>query len=201
LRWLEARPPNLEEARQALGSIVETGLRAGDIVDRIRALIQKAPPRKDRVDLNAAIREVIQLTHGEAMKNGVSVQAQLADGLPLIDGDRVQLQQLVLNLILNAFEAMSGASEGARDLLVSTGKAQSGGVLVAVMDSGPGLGSANLERLFDAFYTTKPGGLGMGLSICRSIIDAHGGRLWASAKVPHGAIFQFVLPAHAGGAS
>jgi signal transduction histidine kinase len=144
---------------------------------------------------------VIQLTRGEAVKNGVSVQAQLADGLPLIHGDRVQLQQVVLNLIINGVEAMSGVSEGARDLLVSTGKAESGGVLVAVMDSGPGLASAHLDRLFDAFYTTKPSGLGMGLSICRSIIDAHGGRLWASANVPQGAILQFVLPAHPVGAS
>jgi PAS domain S-box-containing protein len=201
LRWLGRRPPDLEEVRQALDRIEESGHRGGDIVARIRALIQKAPPRKDRLDLNAAIREVIQLTRGEAVKNGVSVRAQLADGLPLIHGDRVQLQQVVLNLIVNGVEAMSSASEGARDLLVSTAKVDSGGVLVAVMDSGPGLGSANLERLFDAFYTTKAGGLGMGLSICRSIIDAHGGRLWASAKVPRGTVFQFVLPAHPGGAS
>jgi C4-dicarboxylate-specific signal transduction histidine kinase len=196
LRWLGRQPPDLEQVRQTFGAIVEIGHRAGDVVGRIRALIQKAPPRKDRVDLNGAIREVIELTRGEAVKNGVSVQAQLADGLPPIHGDRVQLQQVVLNLIINAVEAMSGVSEGTRDLLISTRKAESGGMLVAVMDSGPGLASANLERLFDAFYTTKPRGLGMGLSICRSIIDAHGGRLWASAKVPRGAILQFTLPAH-----
>jgi PAS domain S-box-containing protein len=196
LRWLGRQPPDLEEVRQTLGAIVEIGHRAGDVVGRIRALIQKAPPRKDRVDLNGAIREVIELTRGEAVKNSVSVRAQLADGLPPIHGDRVQLQQVVLNLIINAVEAMSGVSEGTRDLLISTRKAESGGVLVAVMDSGPGLASASLERLFDAFYTTKPCGLGMGLSICRSIIDAHGGRLWASAKVPRGAILQFTLPAH-----
>jgi PAS domain S-box-containing protein len=201
LRWLGRQPPDLEEARQALSHIEEIGHRAGDVLARIRALTQKAPPRKDRLDLNAAIGEVIELTRGEAVKNGVSVRAQLANGLPLIHGDRVQLQQVVLNLIINAVEAMSGVSEGARDLLVSTGKAGSGGVLVAVIDSGPGLGSASLERLFDAFYTTKPSGLGMGLSICRSIIDAHGGRLWASAKVPQGAIFQFFLPEHQGSAS
>jgi len=201
LRWLEARPPDLEEVRQALDRIVETGRRAGDVVARIRALMRKAPPQKDRVDLNAAIREVIELTRGEAVKNGVSVRAQLADGLPLVHGDRVQLQQVVLNLIINAVEAMGGVSEGARDLLISTWEAESGGVLVAVMDSGPGLAPASLEGLFDPFYTTKPGGLGMGLSICRSIIDAHGGRLWASAKVPRGAILQFILPAHPGSAS
>jgi C4-dicarboxylate-specific signal transduction histidine kinase len=196
LRWLGKQPPDLEEARQALGSIAEISLRAGDVVGRIRALVQKAAPHKDRVDLNAAVREVIELTRGEAVRNGVSVRAQLADGLPPIHGDRVQLQQVVLNLIINAVEAMSDSSEGARDLLISTRKADTGGVLVAVMDSGPGLASASPEGLFDAFYTTKPGGLGMGLSICRSIIDAHGGRLWASANVPRGAALQFTLPAH-----
>ena len=135
------------------------------------------------------------------MKNGISVRTQLADGLPLIHGDRVQLQQVILNLIINAVEAMSGVSEGVRDLLISTGKAESGGVLVAVKDSGPGLAPASLERLFEAFYTTKPDGLGMGLSICRSIIEAHGGRLWASANLPRGASFQFALPAIANTAS
>jgi C4-dicarboxylate-specific signal transduction histidine kinase len=195
LRWLEKRPPDLEEVRLALGRIAEIGHRTGDVVTQIRALIQKAPPRKDRVDLNAAILEVIELARGEAMKNDVSMRIQLTDGLPLILGDRVQLQQVVLNLAINAIEAMSGVGKGGRDLLISTGEAQSKGVLVAVMDSGPGLDSASLDRLFEAFYTTKPGGLGMGLSICRSIIDAHGGRLWASANGCQGAILQFVLPA------
>ena len=195
LRWLGAQPPDLEEVRQALGRIVKDGNRAGDVIDRIRALIKKAPPRKDRLDINEAIREVIALTRGEAVKTGVSVRTQLADGLPLIEGDRVQLQQVVLNLIINAIEAMSGISEGARELLISTGKPSSGGVLVAVQDSGPGLDPASFERLFEAFYTTKPSGLGMGLSICRSIIEAHGGRLWASANEPRGAIFQFLTPA------
>jgi len=201
LRWLGGRAPDLEEVRQALARIIKDGHRAGDVVDRIRALIHKAPPRRDRLDINAAIRELIELTRGEAVKNGVSVRTQLADGLPLIHGDRVQLQQVILNLIINAVESMSGVSEGVRDLLISTGKAESGGVLVAVKDSGPGLAPASLERLFEAFYTTKPGGLGMGLSICRSIIDAHGGRLWASANAPQGAIFQLSLPAHPNSAS
>jgi signal transduction histidine kinase len=201
LRWLGGRAPDLEEVRQALARIVKDGHRAGDVVDRIRALIHKAPPQRDRLDINAAISELIELTRGEAVKSGVSVRTQLADGLPLIHGDRVQLQQVILNLIINAVEAMSGVSEGARDLLISTVKAEPGGVLVAVKDSGPGLAPASLERLFEAFYTTKPDGLGMGLSICRSIIDAHGGRLWASANVRQGAIFQFLLPAHPDSAS
>ena len=137
-----------------------------------------------------AILEVIDLTRGEVVKNGVSVQTQLAEGLPLIQGDRVQLQQVILNLIINAVEAMSAVSEGSRELLIGTGKDAPGGVLVAVRDSGPGLSPAGLERVFEAFYTTKPGGMGMGLSICRSIIEAHGGRMWATADQPQGADFS-----------
>jgi len=194
LRWLGAQPPHLEEARQALGRVVKNGNRAGDVIGRIHALLKKSPPRKDGLEINEAILEVIALTHGEVVKNDVSVQTRLVEGLPPIQGDRVQLQQVILNLIINAIEAMSGTSEGSRELLISTGKADPDGVLVAVRDSGPGVAPASLERLFETFYTTKPGGLGMGLSICRSIIEAHGGRLWATANVPQGAIFQFTLP-------
>ena len=141
---------------------------------------------------------MIELTRSEAATNGVSVQSELAGGLPLIQGDRVQLQQVVLNLIINAAEAMSGASDGSRELLISTGTSDTGDVRVAVRDSGSGLTPAALERLFEPFYTTKPGGLGLGLSICRSIIEAHGGRLSVSANVPRGATFQFTLPVHPG---
>ena len=137
---------------------------------------------------------MIELTRSEATKNSVSVQTELAEGLPLIRGDQVELQQVILNLIVNAIEAMSGMSEGPRELLIATVKSESGDVLVAVRDSGPGLEPIALERLFEAFYTTKPDGLGLGLSICRSIIEAHGGRLWASANTPRGAVFQFTLP-------
>jgi C4-dicarboxylate-specific signal transduction histidine kinase len=195
LSFLARRPPELEEAREALEAIVETGHRADEIVDRIRGLIKKAPPRKECLDINAGIREVIELTSGESVKNGISLQSDLADGLPLIEGDRVQLQQVILNLIVNAVEAMSGASDGTRELLVSSRKADPGGVIVGVRDSGPGLAPEALEHVFDAFYTTKPGGLGMGLSICRSIIEAHGGRLWATRCEPRGALFQFTIPA------
>lgn len=194
LRWLDWRPPDLQEVRQALGRIVEHGNRAADVIGRISALIKKAPPRKDRLEINQTIGEVIELTHGEAAKNGVLVQTELAAGLPLIHGDRVQLQQVILNLIINAIEAMSRVSEGARELLISTRQVDAGGVLVAVQDSGPGLAPASLERLFEPFYTTKPSGLGLGLSICRSIIEGHGGRLWASANVPRGTVFQFTVP-------
>jgi PAS domain S-box-containing protein len=197
LRWLGAQPANLEEARQALGRIIETSHRAGDVVEQIRALIKKEPPRKDRLDINEAIREVVELTRGEAVRNSVSVQARLADDLPLIHGDRVQLQQVMLNLIINAVEAMSGIAEAPRELLITTRFAGSGDVLVSVLDSGPGMAPATVEHLFEAFYTTKPAGLGMGLSICRSIIEAHGGRLWAEANEPRGSIFQFLTPTQA----
>jgi C4-dicarboxylate-specific signal transduction histidine kinase len=195
LRFLDSRPPDLGEVRQALADIVKTSNRASDIIDRIRDLIKKAPPRRDRLEINGAIREVIELARGEAVKNGISVQAELVDGLPLVEGDRVELQQVILNLIINAVEALTGTSQGSRELLITTSQAEPNGVLVSVKDSGPGLASANLERAFDPFYTTKPSGLGMGLSICRSIIEGHGGRLWASANVPRGAVFQFTLPA------
>ena len=194
LRWLDRRPPNLEEARQALARIVRDGNRAGTIIGRIRDLIKKAPSRKDRVDINEAIWEVITLCRGAAVKNGVSVQAQLEENLPLIDGDRVQLQQVILNLIINAIEAMGGVSRGARELRICTGINAPHCVLVAVRDSGPGLDPARVEHLFDAFYTTKSNGMGMGLSICRSIIEAHGGRIRAMPNIPQGATFEFTLP-------
>ena len=194
LRFLNAQPPNLEEAREALGATVRAGKRTTDVIEGIRALIKKAPPRKGALEINGAILEVIALTRGEILKNGVSVQTQLAEGLPLIQGDRVQLQQVILNLIINAVEAMSAVSEGARELLISTGKDASGGVLVAVRDSGPGLNPESVARLFDAFYTTKPGGMGMGLSICRSIVEAHGGRIWASRTAALGTVLQCMLP-------
>jgi len=138
---------------------------------------------------------VIALTRGEALRNGVSVQMQLAESLPLIQGDRVQLQQVVLNLILNAVEAMGSVDDARRELSIGTGRRGAAEIMVAVSDSGPGIDPEHLERVFDSFYTTKPGGVGLGLSICRSIIDAHGGRLWAAANAPRGAAFQFTLPA------
>ena len=196
LRWLNAEPPDTEEVRRALSRIANNANRAADVIDRIRELIKKVPPRKESLDINKAIREVVELIHGEAWKHGASVQTDLAERLPLIQGDRVQLQQVLLNLLINAIEAMSGVTDGVRELLITTGKADSDCVLVAVCDSGPGFAPENVERVFAPFYTSKPTGLGMGLSICRSIIEAHGGRLWASANVPRGAIFQFTVPAH-----
>jgi PAS domain S-box-containing protein len=194
LRWLGAKPPNLDEVRKVLGQIVKDGMRAGDVIYRIRALIKKAPPRMARVDVNEAVLDVITLTRSELLRHGVSLQTELATGLPLIKGDRVQLQQVILNLTLNAVEAMSGVDEGAREMRIGTAREASNGVLVSVRDLGPGLDPRNVDRLFEAFYTTKPDGLGMGLAICRSIIEAHGGRLWATANEPRGAVFQFTLP-------
>jgi signal transduction histidine kinase len=195
LRFLGHHPPDLEEVREGLHSIIKDANRAGDVIGRIRELMKKAPPRKDRMDINEAIHEVIELTRGEAVKSGASVQTALGEGLPLIEGDRVQLQQVALNVIINAVQAMSDA-EGPRELTITTAQAEPNGVLVAVKDTGPGLAPASLEQLFAPFYTTKPGGLGMGLSISRSIVEAHGGRLWATANPPRGAVFQFTLPVH-----
>ncbi len=195
LSWLGAQPPNLEKAWQTFGYIVSDGMRARDVVDRIRDMIKKAQPRKQLLNINDAVREVIELVRGETMKNGISVHTFLAEGTPPLEGDRVQLQQVMLNLVMNAVEAMNATSEDARELLISTRQTERDVVLVEVRDTGPGLAPATLNQLFDAFYTTKPGGLGLGLSICRSIIEAHGGRLSAKANVPRGAIFEFSLPA------
>ena len=194
LRFLSPPRPDLDEVRDALDRIVRDGNRAGAVVGRIRALIKGGERRNERVEINAAIREVVELTRSEAMKNGVMVQTDLGDDPPLVRGDRVELQQVILNLILNAIEAMSAISEGSRELLITRSTNESNDALVAVRDSGPGLTPAALEHLFKAFYTTKPGGMGMGLSICRSIIEAHGGQLRASANTPRGAVFQFTLP-------
>ena len=194
LNFLDQQPPDLGEVREALGCVVGDADRAGDIIGRIRDQIKKAPPQKDRFDLNEAINEVIVLARSAIAKNGVSVQTRLTEGLFPVQGDRVQLQQVVLNLILNAVEAMGSVEEGTRELLISTEQRQANDILLAVRDSGPGIDPECLERVFEAFYTTKSSGVGMGLSICRSIIDAHGGRLWAAANEPRGAIFQFTLP-------
>ena len=191
--FLDMQPPDLGEIREAVACVVGDVDRAGDIIDRIREQIKKAPPRKQRCDLNGAINEVIGLTRSMIVRNGVSVQTQLADALLPVQGDRVQLQQVVLNLILNAVEAMGSVEAGARELLIRT-EHDDAGVLVTVRDSGPGIDPTHLKRVFEPFYTTKSGGTGMGLSICRSIIDAHGGRLWAEANRPRGTVFQFTFP-------
>jgi len=192
--FLDRSSPDFGQVREALTAVVNDADRAADILDRIRDQIKKAPPRKERVDLNHAITDVIALAQGAIVKSRVSVQTRFAEQLPYVQVDRVQVQQVILNLILNAVEAMSLFKKDMRDLVISTEQREAGGVLVAVHDSGPGIDPKHLDRVFDAFYTTKSSGVGMGLSICRSIIHAHGGRLWASANMPKGAIFQFTLP-------
>jgi len=195
-RWLSADPPNVSEVDDALSLIIKEGNRAGEVVERVRALIKKVPARKDAVAIDDAILEVIALTRAEAANNSVSVRTQFAEDLPRIQGDRVQLQQVMLNLIVNSIQAMSGIWEGTRELHICIdGVPPGGGVRVGVRDTGPGLSPESLSRLFESFYTTKPEGMGMGLSICRSIVEAHGGRLWATRCEPRGALFQFTIPA------
>jgi C4-dicarboxylate-specific signal transduction histidine kinase len=196
LRFLRFDPPELDEVREALEWIVRDAARAGAVVQRIRNLVKKAPLPDDRVDINVVIQEVIGLTRSEAMKNGVLMRTELANGLPLVRGDRVELQQVILNLVLNAVEAMSALTEDPRELQIATNRTESNHVLIAVHDTGPGLAPAAEEKLFKAFHTTKPNGLGLGLSICRSIVESRGGRMWASANTPRGAVFQFTLPVH-----
>lgn len=195
LRWLAAQPPELGEAREALESIVADGNRAGEVIGRIRALIKKAPVRMEPLDVNQTVAEMIGLINSEIVRNGVVLQTRLATSLPLVAGDRIQLGQVILNFVMNAIEAMKSVPEGSRQLVVSSERDGSGGVLVSVRDSGPGLDPEHRDRLFEPFYTTKSGGMGMGLSICRSIIETHGGRVWASANEPKGAAFQFTVPA------
>ncbi|MEH2486417.1 sensor histidine kinase [Bradyrhizobium sp. AZCC 2230] len=195
LRFLEKNPPELAEVKAALTCIVDQTARTRDVVDRIGFLIKRTPPRKEVVDLNAAILEVTALTRSEAVKTGVTVAMQLAGELPRIQCDRVQLQQVMLNLIVNALQAMSSVEDGNRELQISTVSIEPKGVCVAVRDTGHGPHPESLPRLFEPFYTTKPDGMGMGLSICRSIIEAHAGRLWATGCEPRGTLFQFTIPA------
>jgi signal transduction histidine kinase len=195
LRWLARSPPDIEEAKQAIECISKDAHRASEVLGRIHRLMKKEPLRTDTLNINDAILEVIPLIHSEAVKNGVTVQRQLADHLPNIQGDRVQLQQVILNLMINGIQAMSNLAEGIRELHIGTESADGEGVRIAVRDTGPGLSAENLQHLFEPFYTTKPNGMGMGLSICRSIIEDHGGRLSATGLHPHGALFQFAIPA------
>jgi len=194
MRFLQMSPPNLDEAREALGCVVRDADRAKDIVGRMRDHVKNAPPRREPFDLNEAVSEVIGMVRSSIAKNGIAVSTHLMDRLVPVQGDRVQLQQVVLNLILNAVEAMGSVEDGVRELLIRTEQGQTCDIVVAVHDSGPGIDPGNLERVFEPFYTTKTSGVGMGLSICRSIIDAHGGRLWADANEPRGAVFQFTVP-------
>jgi signal transduction histidine kinase len=196
MRWLAGQSPNLDEAREAISRIVRDGNRASEVIKRIRAMLKKTTPQKTDLDINEAIREIITLAQSEARRNKVSLTANLPAGLPPVLADRVQLQQVVLNLIINGIEAMRSVTDRPRLLLVRTQRDESGLVMVSVQDSGAGIDPQNIDRLFDAFYTTKAEGMGMGLSISRSIIEAHGGKLWAEAFSGHGATLRFTLPAN-----
>jgi C4-dicarboxylate-specific signal transduction histidine kinase len=193
IRWLACQPPNLDEAGACLQRIISNTQRAGDVITRIRALVKKSPPVKVRVDLNDAIQEVLALIEPEARRHEVLLRAELAADLLPVHGDRVQLQQVLLNLTMNGIEAMKEVADRSRELRIRTCPHQAG-VEVSVQDNGIGLNPASLEHVFEAFYTTKAQGMGMGLSISRSIIEAHGGQLWPSANDEHGATFQFTLP-------
>ena len=188
MRWLDAE--KLDQARRSASRAIAEGHRASEIIARVRALARKAPPQKDWLDVNEAIREVIVLARSEIQGKGVTLETELSEQLPAVFADRVGLQQVILDLILNAVDAMGEVAEGPRELLLRSVTEGSKHVVVSVQDSGSGLDPAGLDNLFEAFYTTKPHGLGMGLAISRSIIDAHGGRLWATANAPRGAVFQ-----------
>ena len=194
MHFIDRSPPDLGEVREALACLVGDADRAGKIIDGVRSQVKKAPLRKDHFDLNDAIKEVIVLARAAINKHRVAVHTRLMDGASTVEGDRVQLQQVALNLVLNAIEAMSSVKNGARELSISTEQSQPNEVLVAVRDSGPGIDPNDLDRVFETFYTTKSGGTGMGLSISRSIVAAHGGRLWADVNAPRGAVFRFTLP-------
>jgi C4-dicarboxylate-specific signal transduction histidine kinase len=195
-RWLASQPPNIDRANQSLDRIIRDADRARSVVERVRGLVKNTPPRKVGVNVRDALREVIVMTRGEAELNQIRLEARFAEGLPLVWADRVQFQQVCLNLIVNAIESLKDIRSGPRKLLVQAEKDMSNAVLITVTDSGAGFDSKDSETIFGAFYTTKPDGMGMGLAISRSIIEAHGGRLWASGNVPQGASFQFTLQSY-----
>jgi len=193
LRWLAGTTPNLNEAREAVWRIIRDGNRASDVITRIRALVRKTDTEKARLDINQIVQEVVFLTQNEAVRKGVTLQMELAADVPSVLGDRVQLQQVILNLVMNGVEAMASVADRPRELCIRARRHESDQVLVAVQDSGIGIDSQDLEKIFDAFYTTKPQGMGMGLAISRSIVENHGGRLWAIPNDGPGATFQFTL--------
>jgi PAS domain S-box-containing protein len=196
LRWLAANPPNLGAARRSVERMIDDGSRAADVIRRIRDMVRKSPPRKDAFNINDTIMEVLALIRTELSRNDISPRAELANDLPVVWGDRIQLQQVILNLVMNAIEAMSEVSPTQRKLLITSVKDGSNGVLVRIQDSGIGLDGESLDHLFEAFFTTKARGMGMGLAVSQTILQAHGGRLWATPNASHGATFQFTLPAN-----
>jgi len=196
LRWLDRGTPNMDEARRSVESIIKDGNRAADVIQRIRALSKKTDTQKLPIDINDVVNEVIALVRRELFSHQISLRTELAPALPVVLADRVQLQQVVINLVINGIESMQSVTDRPRELVIRSGQDNSDRVLVEVRDSGVGVDPETINRLFTAFFTTKPGGLGMGLSICRSIIEAHEGRLWASRNMGRGATFQFTMPSY-----
>jgi C4-dicarboxylate-specific signal transduction histidine kinase len=197
LRWLDRGTPNLDEARSAVEWITKEANRASEVIRRVRALVNKTSIEKVPLDINDVVREVLVLVQRELISHQVSLRTEFAPALSMILGDRVQLQQLIINLVMNGIEAMHSVTDRPRELVIRSRQDDTHRVLVSVMDCGVGISGENADQLFNAFFTTKPTGMGMGLSICRSIMEAHGGRLWATANVPYGATFQFTLPVNA----
>jgi C4-dicarboxylate-specific signal transduction histidine kinase len=201
LRWLDRATPDVDEARRAAQQIVKDGRRADEVIRGVRALAKKTDTAKTPLDVNEVVNEVIVLVRRELVSRRVSLRMDLGPDLPMVVADRVQLQQVLLNLVINGIEAMQSITDRPRELVIRSRRDNAHQVLVAVADSGVGISAENADRLFSAFFTTKSSGMGMGLSICRSIMEAHGGRLWATANVPHGAMFQLTLPLKAETAS
>jgi C4-dicarboxylate-specific signal transduction histidine kinase len=193
LRWLAANPPNVEEARAAATRIAKDGTRAAEIISRIRLLFKKGAPPRELVDVNEVIREMIVLLRSEATRYSVSVRTELAADLPQVQGDPVQLQQVLMNLMINGIDAMEDV-DGTRELIIKSQRAENEQLLVSVSDTGAGLPPQQADQIFNAFFTTKQHGTGMGLRISRSLIESHGGRLWAADNSPRGASFCFTLP-------
>jgi C4-dicarboxylate-specific signal transduction histidine kinase len=201
LRWLDRGTPDLDEARGAAESIIKDGKRAGEVIRRVRGLANKSGTQKALLDINEVIREVIALVQRELLSHGVSLRMELAPTLPLVLADRVQLQQVIINLVMNGIDAMQPVTDRPRELVIQSHQDEARQVQVTVKDCGVGIAADDADRLFKAFFSTKPEGMGMGLSICRSIIEAHGGRVWAAPNLPHGAAFHFTLPLRQGDAS
>jgi C4-dicarboxylate-specific signal transduction histidine kinase len=201
LRWLDRATPDLDAVRRSVEWVIDDGNRASEVIRRVRALAKKSDLEKAPLDINDVVREVIALVQRQLFSHQVSVRMDLAPALPMIPGDRVQLQQVIINLVMNAIEAMQSVTDRPRELVIRSRQDEPQQVLLGVTDCGVGISTDDADRLFTAFFTTKTNGMGMGLSICRSIIEAHGGRLWATANMPHGVTFQFTLPVSADTAS
>lgn len=198
-RWLACDPPNFERAMQSLDRIIRDANRASQVVERVRNLAKNVPPHKVAVNINEAALEIIALTRGEIEKKGITLKTQFVEDVPLVWADRIQLQQVILNLVINAIEAMDGLFDARKTLVIGTERDPKSDILLTVRDSGTGLDPESARHMFDAFYTTKREGMGMGLAVSRGIIEAHGGRLWATPNEPMGTVFQFKLPMHVEG--